>query len=294
VGDDIRLVGAYFRLKGGQLEHNETCQYNVHRQITVIARESEGDIFAALQGNRYELRLLAVSKALVQLQEIAMQSKYPSQGTFASKKNKIYVDAGQSERLGAYINSARRVLEVRAACEEHAEIEEVLQLVFDGTRLSWREFYFEDKNDDYFRCHRQVSESPSIPIAIHGRIKEKREVKGSKNSLTVLNLFCPTRSTDYPAVLDKACFSVWSSDLDEFRTYSEGQDIVAFGLWKSHGIKEQRDKKSDRAFRNHELRLWPVIKSQLCVVNSWQKQSKIRAKTGVAKSERSRAGNIFS
>jgi hypothetical protein len=266
VGDDIVAVEPFFRLNSGQ-KHSQSCHYNVHGQIAVIARESDADVIAAIQDNCYELRLLAVSKALEKLEELNNRKKYPSPNTSASKINKIYVDAGK-ERLGAYINSAQSVLKVRAQCEEHTEIEEVLQLVFDGTRLPWCDFYFEDH--DYFRCFSQVTQATiSIPIAIHGRVKTISIVKGSKNSFAVLNLVRPSRRTEYPDVLDMACFSVWSLDLDAFRSYREGQDIVAFGLWKSDGIKESQNKKTDadiKAFRNYGLRLWPVIKSQLCAV----------------------------
>jgi hypothetical protein len=100
VGEDIIAVEPFFRLNRGQ-RHSQSCRYNVHGQIAVIARKSDADVMAAIQDNRYELRLLAVSKALVQLQEIAREKKYPAQRTSTSNINKTYVDAGSVERLGA-------------------------------------------------------------------------------------------------------------------------------------------------------------------------------------------------
>lgn len=267
VGDDIVAIDPYFRLSKGH-KHSVTCRYNVQGQITVIAQESEGDIFAALQGNRYELRLLAVKRAVEQLREIANKKRNPDSEANAGANEKIYVEA--EKRLRAYINSAQRVLKVRAACVEHVEIEDVLQLAFDGVRLPWSDFYFED--DEYFRCFSQVTQATiHVPIAINGTVKDISIVKGRTGNFSVINLVRPYRKTDQANVLDAACFSIWSPDPNAFQAYKKGGEILAFGLWESRGVKESANKKADaqiKIFRNHELRLWPVTKSQLCAVKA--------------------------
>jgi len=260
VGDDIVVVDPFFRLNPGQ-RHGEACRYNVHGQIKVIASTSEGDVIAAIQGNRYELRLLAVRKALVELRELAQKKRSFDSDKPPTPDDKVYVDAGK--KLGAYINSAKRVLQVRAACEAHAEIEEVLQLVFEGAHVHWRDFYFED--DSYFSCFHQVDRrTVPVPIAVRGTIKKISVVKAS---FAVIDLVRPWRELNGPGVRDMACLSIWSPDLDAFNSYAEGQDILAFGLWESRGMKESENKNPHspvRLFRNHELRLWPVTASQVC------------------------------
>ena len=159
---------------------------------------------------------------------------------------------------------------MRAACFEHSEIEDVLQLVFDGVHLPWSDFYFED--DDYFRCFSQVSQATvQVPIAVKGAVKANNIVNGRTGKFAVLNLARPSRKTDQADILDTASFSIWSPDLNAFQSYEVGQNVLAFGLWESGGIKESANKKVDspiKIFRNHELRLWPVTKSQLCVVKN--------------------------
>ncbi|HEX5487091.1 MAG TPA: hypothetical protein VFX23_13970 [Limnobacter sp.] len=267
VGEDIVAIDPYFRLSK-EHKHSATCRYNVQGQVTVIAQESEGDIFAALQGNRYELRLLAVKRAVEQLREIANKKRNPDSEANTGANEKIYVEA--EKRLGAYVNSALRVLKVRAACIEHAEIEDVLQLVFDGVRLPWCDFYFED--DEYFRCFSQVNQATiRVPIAINGTVKNISIVRRQTGNLSVMDLVRPYRKTDQAAVLDAACFSIWSPDPNAFQTYKKEEKILAFGLWESRGVKESTNKKAGspiKTFRNHELRLWPVTKSQLCAVKS--------------------------
>jgi hypothetical protein len=258
VGDSIVAVDPFFRL-GKEYRHSEDCQYNVYGQVTIIARESEGDIFRSLQGNRFELRLLAVTRAIEQL-ELAEKKQGSRSKISPDTTEKIYVEAEQ--RLGAYINSAQRVLKVRNACEDNSEIEDVLHLVFDGVRLPWRDFYFED--EDYFRCFSQVDKATvQVPIAIKGTVKENRVAANGK---AVINLVRRSRKTDRVDVLDLACFSIWSPDPSAFESYKEKGEILAFGIWKSLGVKENPNSQKNspiKVFRIHTLCLWPVIKSQI-------------------------------
>ena len=52
VGDDIVVVAPFFRLTPKQA-HSDECKYNVAGQVSVIARESEGDILVALENNKF-------------------------------------------------------------------------------------------------------------------------------------------------------------------------------------------------------------------------------------------------
>jgi hypothetical protein len=264
VGDDSVYVSPFFRLNQGQ-RHSKTCQYDVHGQITVIARESESDILVAINEQRYELRLLAVKKAFEDLNELDWKAKSSNAEVVPHTTEKIYIEA--ETRLGGYINTAQRVLKVRTACEKHSEIEAALHLVFEDKRLRWRDFYFED--DHHFSCFSKVDlNTVQVPVAIKGTVKTKVVVK---NKYAVINLFPTNRKTDLVDVLDVTCFSIWSTDLNTFKCHEEGSGILAFGIWKSRGVKESDNKNTDspiKVFRNHELSLWPTIKSQLCVVNN--------------------------
>lgn len=264
IGDDIVSVEPFFRLNKGQA-HGEDCRYNVIKQIAIIARESENDVLAAIGNNQFELRLLAVKKALDQLRLAAEQKKKPDQNkSTKAAVNKVYLHAG--ETLGAYINSAKRVLKVRSACLSHAEIEDTLQLVFDGVRIPWNDFYFED--EDYFRCYNQLRISTvQFPVAVYGTVKEIKQVNGKKEPFAVLNFATPNRKTDRPDVLDSVSVSVWSPDLNAFDDYRADQTIIAFGMWKWKMPEEAANKKpnsSVKTFVNHTIRLWLVTRSQLC------------------------------
>lgn len=265
IGDDRVAVGPYFRLSRGKV-HGAGCPHSVRDQISIIARKSDPEVLAPVDGDRFELRLLAVQQALSQLQDLAQKKQGKSPTSAGTPTEKQYVQA--QKRLGGYINSAARVLKVRAACEAHAEIEDLLHLVFDGVRVRWQDFFFEV--DDYFRCFAQVSQATAqVPIAVHGTIKSIRTVDGKQGLRKVINLMTPYRQTDRADALDAACFSVWSTEPQAFQSYQPNQEVVVFGHWEVSGIKENPYKNENsaiRLFRNHELRLWPASKSQVCAV----------------------------
>lgn len=263
VGDDRVFVEPYFRLRPDH-KHELDCPHNVEGQIEVIARKSNPDVLSAIKGNRFELRLLAVQQAIKQLRELKANGSSKPGGSLSDAKDKHYLEA--EERLNSYINSAARVLKVRAVCIENKEIEDVLQLVFDGVRIPWNEFFFE--YDNYFDCYFALKRaSVKVPAAILGTIKSIKPVAGKNGPLQVINLVAPTRKTEKPDVLDSAIASIWSTESNAFDAYKPGQAIVAFGMWDFGEIKDSLNKKEGskiRAFRNHELRLWPVAKAQLC------------------------------
>lgn len=263
LGEDVVVVDPFFRLIKGQL-HSDSCTYNVRGQVSIIARESDGDILAAIQGNQYELRLLAIKQTLEQLRESVVRQKSDQVRSDATSE-KVYVDA--TERLGAYINSAKRVLKVRAVCEDHADIENVLVLAFDRVRVPWTDFYFDDS--DLFRCYAQLQRATvSIPVAVCGIVKQVKPIKGRAGDFVALELMRPTRIPHGDAtVREVACASVWSPDLNAFDEYQPGQRVIAFGMWTAKDptdVQNHRAGSSIKTFRNFDLKLWPVTRSQVC------------------------------
>ncbi|PUA30205.1 MAG: hypothetical protein B0W54_06750 [Cellvibrio sp. 79] len=265
IGDEIISVDPYFRLQRDN-QHSPGCKYNVEGQIKVIARTSEPDIFNQIKNNQFELRLVAVKKAISDLKELAQKEandKETKSGTGAREKK--YIDA--EERLTGYINSAMRVLKVRAICEDHTEIQNVLELVFDGTRLAWKDFFFDDSN--YFQCYRNITRATiKTPIAIQGTIKDIRNIAGKNGPLAVINLIAPTRKTDSEHILDSAKCSIWTNNPDRFNAYKSGDQIIAFGMWDAKEVKESPNNNAAakiKVFRNHEVSLWPITKGQICL-----------------------------
>ncbi|REC93589.1 hypothetical protein [Kushneria indalinina] len=265
VGDNIVFVNPYFRLKTGNA-HGPECRYNIKGQVKIIARESDENFLAQTESGKFELRLLAVKKAIKELQNLAREKR--KRGPYNQKENedKEYVKSGK--KLGSYINSAVKVLRVRSLCEEDKDIENLLELVFDGTRLPWKDFYYEDK--DFFRCYSNVREATvSVPVAIVGTVKSVKIIDGKNGQFLVINLIGPYKKNE-EGILDAVNVSIWSSDVELFNSYKADDMLLAFGIFEAKEISEKEinsSVSSVKKFRNHDLRLWLVSKSQLCKVN---------------------------
>ena len=78
------------------------------------------------------------------------------------------------------------------------------------------------------------------------------------------------RKTDKKDTLDSVNVSIWSPGIELFESYEVDDVLLAFGIFDARGVSEKSNKSSAssvKKFRNHDLRLWPVSKSQLCKVN---------------------------
>ena len=215
VGDKIVSVSPFFRLKSGSF-HDSECNYNIEGQVKIIVRNSDGSILTKTDSGKYELRLLAVKGAIQELKDLAMKKKSGGAERKTESTEKEYLKS--EKRLGSYINSALRVLKVRSICEESTEIENLLELVFDGTRLPWRDFYYEDK--DFFRCYSNVRKATTaVPVAIVGVIKSIKTVNGKSDRFSVINMAGPYRKTNDKDVWDVANVSIWTPDLELFDKY---------------------------------------------------------------------------
>jgi hypothetical protein len=267
VGDNIITVSPFFRLKT-RYNHDSGCKYNIQSQVEIIARESEAGVFFQTESGKFELRLLAVKKDIRELQALAKKNKKGDSDTQDKIKEKEYIKS--SKKLGSYINSALRALKVRSICEENADIEKILELFFDGIRLPWKDFYYEDK--DFFRCYSNIRKATvTFPVAITGVIKSIRTLDGKNGRFSVINLAGPYRKTDKDDTLDAVNVSIWSSDTGLFESYKINDSLLAFGIWDAKVVSEKSKKSSTQSvkkFRNHDLMLWPISKSQLCKVKN--------------------------
>lgn len=265
LGDEPSVVPPFFRLNAKQ-QHQAHCPFDVVGQVTTIVRESDPSIdglFRKISARGFEMRLLAVKASFDAVTQLARVSTPQGQAPAGTAPDRQFIAAEKT--LGAYINSAMRVLKVRAALEHDAEIEDALHLVFDNMRIPWDEFYFE--RQDYFAMHHRVSKAThAYPMAALGEIKTIKQVTTPKGTFSVLDLKSLTRPTEDPQIRDSVQISIWSNDLKCFSKYEKDQQILAFGLWKTQpsALSAAKEKAGPvRQFRNHKLSLWPVTRSQL-------------------------------
>lgn len=132
--DKSVLVPGYFRLlpKGA---HASNCRFGVDQEVDKIAMESEG-LIESIQRDKYRMRLVMIKEAL----EGNSPAKNPDSDGSRAKTGRTYVR--NPGLLPAYINSANRALKLRALCASNQDIEQHLELIFEGNvKVSWDQFY---------------------------------------------------------------------------------------------------------------------------------------------------------
>lgn len=261
--DQASHVGAFFRLHANG-EHGPNCRFGVHKQIVELASTSNG-LIESVKKNLFRMRLVAVTE---ELKASAKRPKDDGDDEKTATSSKRY--ASSASQLSAYINTAQRVLKLRALCDEDDEIEQHLELVFAGnTSVSWKEFYFEHARQ--MAAHYIMSQNTTqYPIAIQGRVgRITPDIKGD-STRNVLNLqkLKVTQDPNDPSNGISLEVSVWAAKANWFNGLSEGDEVIVFGLWKAPATVQSTATKEGffKTYTNRRLTLTLAVKSQIAKV----------------------------
>jgi len=257
-------VPAYFRLLQNG-EHADNCPHAVEQNVKKLVTQSDG-LIESLRNGKYRLRLMMVADAL----------KLPQKPTPAQSGGGIHpsgtVYQRKSGSLPAYINSAKKVLLLRAACDDNDSISQYLELVFEGnTVVPWSSFYFETER--YMEAFRSVSlQTVKHPIALHGVVKSKRSPVIDGRSTNVINLYVPKYTVDAVDETHGVSVeaSVWADHAEWFEGVEEETEIVVLGVWKAKTGKRlstsEPGKRRFSALTTHKLSLTLSLKAQIAHV----------------------------
>jgi hypothetical protein len=256
-------VSAYFKLKSRQL--HEDCRFAVTKTIKLIVNESK-ELFESVQEGQYRFRLAMIKAALLAPEIV---SAFPSDDSVesAGRVGTTYQKSGK--KLLGYINSAKRVLALRALCDDDSELEQHLQLAFDGATVFWPQFYFEAKRhiEAYGAVWRNTFQHP---IAIQGIVDSKRSVKGRNGQTNVINLLRDRYQDDLNDHENGVAVevSIWSDNPDWFGRVQVGSEVVVLGFWSARPGMTQSASVGRRykTFTLHKLSTDLVVGSQLLVV----------------------------
>lgn len=255
-------VPAYFRLLPDGM-HASNCKYAVAEGVKTIAKESK-DLLESLSDGRYRLRLVMVKEALSNSRS-AGSGKVSSTGSTSNPKAR----AASSNKLAEYISSAKRVLQLRALCDDDKEIAENLELVFEGnTIVTWPDFYVETErhHEAYIAV---LQNSTQHPIALHGTVKSKRTFATGKS---VINLVKQRNAPDPEDATHGIGLevSVWSNNSKWLDGIAEDYDVVILGLWKASPgeseLSKDHEKYRYKRFTTHKLSVNLVLGSQITKV----------------------------
>lgn len=260
--DKSVFVQGYFRLypKGA---HAANCRFGVDEEINEIASTSE-DLIESIQHNRYRMRLVMIKEAL----EKGGRNFEDDGGTRATA-GRTYTH--NPNLLPAYINSAKRALKLRALCDKDQDIEQHLELVFEGNvKVAWNQFYFEPERHAeayYAVSHNAVQH----PIAIQGAVSSVRtEIRGDKTK-NVINLQMNKFRVD-PDDSENGIgleVSIWARDPAWLKGINKDDEVVVLGMWKHSTTAPEKAPREGRfkTLTKRRLTLTLVLKAQVSKID---------------------------
>lgn len=256
------FVQGYFRLlpKGA---HASSCRFGVDEEIKEIAKTSE-DLIESIQHNRYRMRLVMIKEALE-------KGFVPPPGDDGARAKAGRTYTHNPGLLPAYINSAKRALKLRALCDNDHDIEQYLELVFEGNvKVSWSQFYFEPNR--HMEAFDAISKNTvSHPIAIQGAVSSIRTAINGNKAQNVINLQMNKfrADSDDPANGVGLEVSIWARESAWLKGIQKDDEIVVLGMW-NHSIKapEPAPKMGRyKTFTKRRLSLTMILKAQVSKIN---------------------------
>jgi hypothetical protein len=182
----VHRVKGYFRLlpKG---THEKAYVFDVCDDVQVIARRSLG-LLQALERERYSFRLLAFND----MHDLTALRARATLGQAIDSTHETVQHFSHDPRslLSAYLNTAKRVISLRALCGGDSVVMDRLKLVFNGMPESWNDFYYEKER--FLAAYRWIGQtSVSFPVALVGHVSAIQTIPRKDRSLYVLKLKRP-------------------------------------------------------------------------------------------------------
>lgn len=243
-------IAPCFRLKRYE-EHSLQCKYNIGGQLDIIAKNSESEVFSAIEKSKFEFRLHVLLKALWEMTQSQIESKGKSWGA-SGDKNKSFANKG---KLTNYLRTLKQILELRTLCEDNKELKSLVTLNYKGNKVNWDRFYFDHENLTKFVKH-YGTDNYTFPLAISGYIHEIRKSTNPKFPFTVVELNSPYVSADKNGIIRKPIPQIILKKEFLLQHIDPAKEYIFFGQWKARTRERKgRNENSDTRwiFENIEM-----------------------------------------
>ncbi len=243
-------IAPCFRLKRYE-EHSANCKYNIGGQLDIIAKNSESEVFSAIERSKFEFRLHVLLKAFWEMTPSQIESKSNNWGTDGDK-NKNFANSG---KLANYLRTLKQILELRTLCEDNRELKSLVTLNYKGNKVNWERFYFDHENLTKFVKHYGTNKY-TFPLAISGYIHEVRKSTNPKFPFTVVELDSPYVSADENGIIRKPIPQIILKKESLLEHIDKDKEYIFFGRWKARTrARNGRNENSDKRwiFENIEM-----------------------------------------
>lgn len=250
ISDKTVTVSTYFRLTNKeQSPHHINCPFTTKGCLKVIARDSDTEIFEAMEEDHYEYRLHILHQNIKDAEKKEDDKEKQSR----SKQDQPEKRFQNQGKLNSYIRTLKRILELKMKCEEQTELKELVNMVYHGNNVPWKDFFFE--YGQYMRAYNymQGRKENYHPICIHGIVRKINKPTEKFNKYSI-QLHSNEKKKDGYISLKT---NLSKEDLPDIR---EEQEILAYGYWVA-----KRNPTEKYVYYNFYLN--PVHKNQVLTIN---------------------------
>lgn len=215
------IVKPFFRLAAHN-RHLDSCKYNTRGKMLLIVRESDSEVLESLQNQKYEFRLHILQHSKKELAEVSPETEHKSK-TPAPQKN--YINKG---KLSSYLRTMNQIMELRSQIEGHEELGELVELDFRGTKIKWKNFYYENESEyeAAFKYLERLGYN-AHPVCFQGQIK-KVELPSEKFPHYSIRLKSPRGQKDAQGIKNIISVKFVVPNLELLRKLKEGENIVVY------------------------------------------------------------------
>jgi hypothetical protein len=215
------IVKPFFRLVAHN-RHLNSCKYNTRGKMLLIVRESDSEVLESLKNQKYEFRLHILQHSKKELAGDVPKTESESK-TPAPQKN--YINKG---RLSAYLRTMNQIMELRSQIEGHEELGELVELDFRGTKIKWKNFYYENESEyeAAFKYLERLGYN-AHPVCFQGQIR-KVELPSEKFPHHSIRLKSPKAQKDAQGIKNIISVKFVIPDFELVMKLKEGENIVVY------------------------------------------------------------------
>jgi hypothetical protein len=190
--------------------------------MLLIVRESDSEVLESLQNQKYEFRLHILQHSKKELAEVSPETEHKSK---TPAPQKTYLTMGG---LSSYLRTMNQIMELRSQIEGHEELGELVELDFRGTKIKWKNFYYENESEyeAAFKYLERLGYS-AHPVCFQGQIR-KVELPSEKFPHHSIRLKSPRAQKDTQGIKNIISVKFVIPNLELVMKLKEGGNIVVY------------------------------------------------------------------
>lgn len=188
------VVPHYYKRADKEVEHKETCNFNVGVAVRKLIEDFAGqDLFDA-DPEAPVMRLHLITEKLRELKKVEDGDRDKTNEAGNNKElSGSELEVEKKDKIEPYLSTLRKVVKLRSELESNSDISNKLKLEFYNKKLGrmeqirWSKFYFASDDEEYKKAYNYIEKKVYHPIVFQGIIKQVKDAKNQESYYITLN-----------------------------------------------------------------------------------------------------------